>query len=177
MNDYIEPDYVDPILKKLITVLEAEGPSELIGRYRYGDLLVVGKDELPLVAVAKGRTQIFPASNMEDEHLMSVVISVIYDMTNDITQSEEFVAGTSGLYDLVERRTDDYQLHEQSIAYVLRKYQTLDDHMWLAVGPGQEVSIEYGLGVNRRGPGAFSVEAAIRFTVKLHKTRVSQLNP
>jgi hypothetical protein len=168
-------EYKDPIIAKLIEKFEAEGPTELRGHYFHGDILLVPKREMPAVSIAKDETRIYPASNMEDEHYMPLVINVIYDWTKDLDQSSELAAGVTGLYKLVEERDSDYQLVSNSLAYVLRKYQTLDDDVWISVGPNEQLQINYGLGIERRGPGIFSVEAVIRCSVKIHKVRVSQL--
>lgn len=168
-------EYHDSIIAKLIEKLNDEGPEELRNRYYYGDVLIVPKSELPVCSVAKNATRIRPADNLTDEHLVEIVINVLWDYTEDLGQSTDLVAGSTSLYEVVEGRDENYQLRSGTIAYVLRKYQQLDTDMWLAVGPNEVVSIDYGMGINRRGPGIFSVEAVVRVTVRVHKVRVSQL--
>ena len=160
--------YKDPIIAKIIEALTAAELPGIKGIYN-GDVVVPAKDDVPLVYVAKDTTTISQADNMEDEHLMPMVATVLYDMTQDIGQSYDMVAGASSLYEIVEGRDDDYKLKTNTIAYVLRENQVLDDKLWIAVGT--PVTVTYGIGVNRRGPGMFSVEAVVRFAVRLHTPR------
>lgn len=160
--------YKDPIIAKIIDLLEAADLPGIKGIYN-GDVVVPAKDDLPLIYVAKDTTAIGQADNLEDEHLLPMVATVIYDMTTDIGQSYDMVAGASSLYEIVEGRNDDYSLKPNTLAYVLRQNQVLDNKLWIAVGT--PVTVNYGIGVNRRGPGTYSVEAVVRFTVRLHTPR------
>lgn len=164
-------DYQDAVISKLIEKFEAEGPAELSGKYRYGDILIAPKSELPICTIAKTGTNVMPASNMEDQHMMSMVINVIYDYTQDLTQDHDIIAGVNSLYDLIEGRDSNYQLKPDSLLYILRKYQTLDNNLWISVGPQEQTQVAYGIGSQRRGPGIFSIEAAIRFTVRADLSR------
>lgn len=168
-------EYKDPVIAKLIEKLEAEGPERLRGKYYNGDVGIVPKSEMPVCSIAKDATKMRPADNMTTEHYMPLVINVIWDATEDIGQSEDIVSGVNSLYEVVEGRDETYQLAEETIAYVLMKYHNLDDNLWLAVGPNEEVDIDYGLGINRRGRGIHSLEAVIRVSAKLHKVAVSRL--
>lgn len=161
--------YKDPIIEKIITHLRAAKIPGIKGFFN-GDIVVPAKRDIPLIYVAKDTTRIGQASNEEDEHLMPMVATVIYDMTKDIGQSYDMVAGAGGLYEIVEGRDPDYSLKTNTLAYVLRANQQLDDKLWIAVG--SDVEISYGIGVNRRGPGIWSVEAVVRFTARLHTPRV-----
>jgi hypothetical protein len=158
--------YRDPVIQKVIDLLEQHGPSKLKGRYINGDVLLPNKSELPLCYVAKDSTTISPATNMEDEHLIALVATVILDFTQDLDGAYDLVAGTPEIYEFCEGRSDDYQLLEETLLYQLRKSQQLDEKLWIGVGTPVEVS--YGIGVDRRGPGSFSVEAVVRFNVRLH---------
>ena len=97
-------EYRDPIIDKLIEKLEAEGPDQLNGKYYNGDVLLVPKSELPICSIAKDTTQVGPASNMEDDHYMPMVLNVLYDYTSDLDQSSDLVAGVTGLYKMMEGR-------------------------------------------------------------------------
>lgn len=166
-------EYVDPIIALVIEKLNSEGPAELQNRYYHGDVLLVPKQELPIISVAKDQTVIRAASNLEDEHYMPLVINILLDYTADLDQSSDLVAGVTRLYEMCEARNGDYSLKADSLAYILRKYQRLDDNVWIDIGPNEELNIDYGLGINRRGPGIFSVEAVIHTAVKVHTERPS----
>ena len=95
-------EYYDPILEALIVMLEAEGPTELQGHYVYGDVLAPNRSELPVVSIAKQGTVIQSDGTMQDVHVSSIVMAIIYDWTQDLDQSFDLVRGTTGLYKLIE---------------------------------------------------------------------------
>lgn len=159
--------YKDPIIDKVIQVLNQNGPSKLHGRYINGDVLLPNKNDLPICYVTKDQVNVQPANNMEDEDLQNMVATVILDMTQDLDAAYGMVAGVSELFQMCEERDPTtYQLLERSLLYQLRKSQQIDNNFW--IGVGTPVSINYGMGIERRGPGMFSIEATIRFTARLH---------
>lgn len=164
--------YKDPVIQALIDALEASGPVELKGKYYHGDVLVPAKEDLPMVTIARDRTRITQASDLEDDNFMPLVINVLYDYTRDLTNDFDVQAGVTSLYQLVEERdTTNFRIKEGTIAWVLRNKQQLANKLWLAVGPNEVLDIDYGLGVERRGPGIFSVESVIRVTARAHTAR------
>lgn len=166
--------YKDPIIAKVIEMFEQNGPSTLSGKWHHGDLLMPEQSDLPLGYVTKDQTLMQPATTMENEHLQLMVATVIFDATDDLDASYGMVAGMSDLFELMEGRYafDDpnpakrYMLKPDTLLYQARNSQQIDTNMW--IGVGTPVQINYGLGVGRRGPGMFSVEANMRFTVRLH---------
>jgi len=164
--------YKDPVIQKLIDVLEADGPADLKGKYHHGDVLVPAKSDLPMVTIARDRTRITQASDLEDDNIMPLVINILYDYTRDLTNDFDVAAGVTSLYQLVEERDEvNYRIKPGTIAWVLRNKQQLANKLWLAVGPNEVLDIDYGLGVERRGPGIFSVESVIRITARAHTAR------
>jgi hypothetical protein len=158
--------YEDPIINKVIEVLNANGPSKLESRYINGDVLLPNKSDLPICYIAKDQVLAQPADNMEDEHLQLLVATVILDITDDLNEAYTAVQGVPELYKMVEARDEQYRLLSDTLLYQLRNSQQIDDKMW--IGVGSPVQVNYGMGVERRGPGIFSIEAVIRFTVRLH---------
>lgn len=158
--------YEDPIIKKIIEVLNANGPSKLEGRYINGDVLLPNKSDLPICYITKDEVVAQPANSMEDENLHSLVATVILDFTQDIEEAYNVVAGVPELFQMCEERDENYRLVETSLLYNLRNSQQIDNKLW--IGVGSPVTISYGLGIERRGPNIFSVEANIRFTARLH---------
>jgi len=159
--------YKDPIIQKVIDVLNEKGPSKLRNRYINGNILIPKQSELPVCYITKDTISKQPADNMEDEHLQNLVATIILDMTNDLNQIYNMVSGDSELYELCEARDyETYELKPDTILSVLSSVQQIDNNFW--IGLGSPVEINYGLGIERRGPGIFSVEATIRFTARLH---------
>lgn len=159
--------YKDPIIATVIAMLNASGPSELKNRYINGDVLLPNKSELPICYITKDQVLAQPANNMEDEHLQMLVATVILDITKDLNQAYNVVQGMPDLWRFCEERDPaTYQLKPNSLLYLLRNSQQLKEKVW--IGLGTPVQINYGMGIERRGPGIFSIEATIRFTVRLH---------
>ena len=172
LNNNASQGYKDPVIQKLIDALDEFGPAELKGKYHHGDVIVPAKSDLPMVTIARDRTRITQASDLEDDNIMPLVINVLYDYTQDLTNDFDVQAGLTSLWELMEKRNaTNYALEEQTIAHVLRSQQQLDTKLWLAVGPNQVLDIDYGLGVERRGPGIFSVESVVRISARVHSPR------
>lgn len=168
-------EYKDPVIEKLLALMQQAQPKN-IKKFHNGDRLIGPKREMPYLSIAKSNTKVSPADNMEDQHIMQMTLTVVYDWTRDLNKSSELVAGANGLYELMEGRDENYQLKANSILGVLRANETLGEKIWIAVGDGEVAEVQYGLGVNRRGPGIFSTEAIIKFNVTLHVPKLSPLN-
>lgn len=159
--------YRDPVIQKVISGLQANGPEILRNSYYSGDPLRVAKSKLPAAFITKDSTTIREASNAEDQSVMPMVLNVVLDLTRDWGQAFDRVNSSDLLYEAVEARNDDYTLKSTSLAYQLRKNHQLDTNLWIS----GELSIEYGVGVEKRGPEIFTVEAILRFAVTHHQIR------
>jgi hypothetical protein len=164
--------YKDPVIQTVIDLLDGTGPSKLRGRYVNGDVLQPNKTELPLCYITRDTTTVTAETNMQDLHQASLVATVILDWTQDLDQAYDMVAGTPELYEMCEGRNDNFTLREDTMLYCLRKDQQLNGGLWLGVDSPVEVS--YGIGVDRRGPGSFSIEAVIRFTAKMYVPNIAE---
>lgn len=158
-------EYRDPILKALIDMLEAEGPSELVNHYIYGDTLAPAKSALPVVSVARDGTRILSDGTMQDRHVTAIVMAVIVDYTVDLNTSFDLSRGTSQLYELIEARDEERRLKPKTLAYALRDNQKLGNNLFISVND-DGLLIDYGLGVEKRGSNIFSVEGILRFNVE-----------
>jgi len=158
-------EYYDPILEALIVMLEAEGPTELQGHYVYGDVLAPNRSELPVVSIAKQGTVIQSDGTMQDVHVSSIVMAIIYDWTQDLDQSFDLVRGTTGLYKLIEERNPDFSIKANTLSYALRDNQKLADNLFISIRD-EGLRIDYGLGWEKRGSNIFSVEGILRFNIE-----------
>lgn len=155
----------DPVIETVMDFLNANGPSELEGKWYHGEVLLPAEGEIPLGYITKTETEITPADNMEDDHLIDMQATIILDFTDDLNNSYEMVAGMAKLYDWMEGRDEEYRLKTTSILYHLRTSQQIKPKFW--IGVGSTTRVRYGLGIQRRGPGIFSVEATVYFRVRL----------
>lgn len=156
--------YRDPVIEKLKSYLDAEGPKELRGRYYNGDIIMPPRSLMPFASIAIDTETMNSADSLQDINVIPIVISVVVATTKDI-KSFDLQAGSNKLYELVAARNEaDYSLRSDSISYVLRKYAQLDAKLFNGIND-QPLTADFGIGVGRRGPGIFSVEATIRTTV------------
>jgi len=159
-------EYRDPILEALIVMLEAEGPAELQGRYIYGDVISPNRSELPVVTVEKQGTVIQSDGTMQDVHVNSIIMSIIYNWTQDLDQSFELARGNTGLYKLIEERNTDFSVKANTLSYALRDNQKLADNLFISIRD-EGLRIDYGRGWGKRGSNIFSVEGILRFNIEL----------
>lgn len=158
--------YRDPILGAIINLFNSYGPPELKNRYFYGDPLQVPKSQLPAVFLTKDITEISNLTNAEDQSAIHIVANIVLDLTRDFNQAFDNVTSSNAVYDFMEGRDAAYELKPTSLCYILRKYQSLGNNVW--INPEEPLRPDYGIGVEKRGPGIFTVEGVIRFMV-LHK--------
>lgn len=155
--------YKDPIITTIIGLFNSYGPPELKNRYFYGDPLQVPKSQLPAVFITKDGTDISNLTNAEDQAAISLVANVVLDLSRDFNQAFDNIASSNAMYDFMEGRDVNYELKPTSLCYILRKYQSLANNLW--INPEQPLRPDYGIGVEKRGPGIFTVEGVIRFMV------------
>jgi len=159
-------EYRDPILTALIEFLEENGPEELKGHYIQGDSLAPNKNDLPVVSVARQNTVVRSDGTMQDVHITSIFMAIIYDWTTDLDQSFDLVRGTTGLYRLMEERDDNFYAKPGTLVHALRDGQKLADNLFISVND-DGLRLDYGMGWEKRGDNIFSVEGVLRFNIEL----------
>lgn len=159
-------EYRDPLLQKLIDMLEDEGPPSLRGHYRQGDVLAPPRRELPIVSVARQGTVVDSDSTMTDTHTTSIVMAIIVDWTEDLDKSFDLVRGTTTLYELMEERDANYYVKPGTLSYAIRNNDKLDDNLFISIRD-EGLRLDYGLGWEKRGTNIFSVEGILRFNLEL----------
>lgn len=156
----------DPIIEKLIEMLEANGPTALVNKYIQGDVLAPPKSELPIVSIAKDGTNVRSDGTMQDVHTISIVLAVIEDWTKDLNESFDLTRGTNALWRYFEKRNANYSVAEKTLIYALRANQKLDNNLFISINDNG-LEADYGLGIEKRGSNIFSVEGIIRFNIEL----------
>lgn len=157
--------YRDPILDLLKTVLNDEGPAALKGRYYVGDPLIIGKAKMPAVFITRDKTRVNNDDVQDDMHIMPVVLNVVQDLTKDFNQAFDNLSSANTLYEWVEARNADMTLRSDSLLYVLRAHQEFANNLWINQAGGVEAN--YGVGIQKRGQGIYSVEAVIKLEIDL----------
>lgn len=147
-------------------MLETDGPVKLQGHYVQGDVLAPNRSELPVVSVAREGTIVQSDGSMQDRHVTSIVMAVIYNWTTDLDKSFDLVRGTTGLYELMEERNPDYSAKVGTLVHAIRKNQKLDDNLFISIRD-DGLRVDYGIGWEKRGSNIFSVEGILRFNLEL----------
>ena len=158
--------YRDPVIKKIIEVLEKEGPQKLKGKYCHGDVLLAPNNQMPFCSVAIDNEAINSGDSMEDINVIPLVLTVVTSATKEI-KTHDIMTGTNTLYEIIVARNEDYSLREDCLAYVLRKHAQLDEKFFIAINDAP-MTADFGIGFERRGAGMYSVEGTLRITVTLY---------
>ncbi|MET3349040.1 UNVERIFIED_ORG: hypothetical protein ABID57_000709 [Arthrobacter sp. UYEF1] len=163
--------YKDPIITRLITLFNAEGPTTLRNRYYYGDPLQVNEAALPAVFISKDMTQVSGASLAETQRAQRYVINVVYDLKRDFGKAFNDIAAANSIYDLIEGCNVDYTLKSTSLAAILLKHQQLGTELWINLNT--DLELDYGTTINKRGEGIFTAEGVLKLSIVHHQVRPS----
>jgi hypothetical protein len=165
------PQYRDPVIKAVIDFLEPRASRELKGHYYYGDVLLVPKSDLPIVSVAIDQENLQVVNTMEDKSLVPLVINVLVDYNSDMGRDFDLERGTNKLYELVAARNPDFTFTDESLLGLLRSTKgiqpTEDGKIYLGLGD-TPITADFGIGVERRGAGIFSIEGVIRVVAEIN---------
>ena len=158
--------YEDPILRRIVNLMNQYGPKKLRGRWSIGDSLAVPKGLLPHAFVAYDAENISDIAAGELRVNAIVTISVAVDMTREInTPTDRSDAHEQVVEFISAKDTNSYQLKPDSILGALRAHQDLDLARNVYIEVGSETTIEYGVGLEKRGPGIVTAEGVITFQI------------
>ena len=171
--------YRDPVIAAIINYLKPKAHPDIRTWY-YGDTLLISKSMLPAVSVAIDGMTLETDSTGDDVTKMAITISVITDINANQGRDFDVEAGTTELYEIVSGKDDNFIYTEDSIMRLLRERvqlatATTPDGESVSVMLGiedQPLSVDFGIGVERRGPGIFSVEAAIHTTAYIYAPQI-----
>ena len=156
-------NYEDPILVKIRDLLNVHGPKELRNKYYLGDPMLVNKSDLPMAFISYEKHDIVDDASHSIETHSTVIVDVAYDLTKDFNRTSKASGSHMALTKIICGRNDQYQLLDDSILAVLRRFQD-DQEDELIIELGTSTQVEYI--VNERGNSIFTNEALVRFTVR-----------
>lgn len=163
--------YKDPIIKKYTDLITDALPGVFKGVYQ-GDPIRVPASKLPALIVSKTATALGPLSNAEDAHEMSLVMTVIVDLREEVNDDTEIVPGVAQLYGIIEgREADTYKLKTSSILNILRSNILVDAALNLRTDLGSITRADYGLTVGKRAPETYAVEGQVEFVATFSQLR------
>lgn len=154
--------YQDPIIKKYQDMITAAMPGVFKGVYQ-GDPIRIPKSKMPALIISKSGTRVGPLTNAEDQHEMTLILSVITDLRDEVNDDTEIVPGVAQLYSIMEGRDDQYKVKPDSVLHILRSNITVDAALNLRTDLGSVTRADYGLTIGKRAPEAYAVEGQIEF--------------
>lgn len=173
----IDTKYRDPIIKTLIDKLEEFGPADLVNKYYYGNPIIIGQNEkmLPAGFISFMQSQTVKASTDRDRTINQYEINVCTLIKKDWLNTGRVVQSHMTLLDWIQGRNADMNLKDDSILYVLRKFEVLDGDNKLYIDLNTATQVRVFPGIEARGPGIFTYEATITFNVIKEQIRPSLL--
>lgn len=163
--------YTDPIIKKYREMIESAMPGVFKSFYQ-GDPLRIPKSSLPALIISKSQTRAAPHTNVEDEHEVALILSVIVDMRDEIKDEVELTPGIAQLYDIIEGREDTtYKLKTKSILNILRSNIAVDTAYNLRTDLGSITNVNYGMTIGKRALDTYAVEGQVEFIASYSQLR------
>lgn len=157
--------YSDPIIRKLMELVSAAMPGTFSVMYQ-GDPIRLLSSDLPALIISKSMTRIGPHNNDQDEHEISMTMTIVTDIREELGGPEELVPGVSQLYELIEaRNSSDYSLQSNCLLHILRSNRELDTAKNLRIDLGSITRSDYRLTLNKRAVESYAVEGEVQFIV------------
>jgi len=161
--------YKDPVITKIFELIKAN--TDVFKEFYYGDPIRVPASNLPAIIISREQTRVGNLTNMQDEHGMAMVMTIITDIRNDVSDYTNIVAGVNTLYDLVEGRNEDFTLKTQSLLNILRHNAELDITHNLRIDLKSVTGAEYGMTLGKRTEEGWAMEAQIKFVMHFTQLR------
>lgn len=158
--------YEDPILRKILDLMNTEGPKALRGRWSIGDSLAIPKNILPHGFIAYDSENVFDIAGGTLRDNANVVISVAVDMTRELQVPTDRSDAHEMIVEFMAKKDKNtLEFDKNSIIGALRSHQELDmaHNLWIEVGT--QSSVEYGVGLEKRGAGIVTAEGVLRFQI------------
>lgn len=158
--------YKDPLLHAIADLMNKYGPEKLKGRWSVGDSLAIPKGLLPHAFISYDSKAYFDVAAGEIRENSNIVISVAVDMTRELKVPTDRSDAHEMVVDfLTGLDAETLKLRSDCIVGVLRAHQDLDKPNNIYIEVGSETSVEYGIGLEKRGPGIVTAEGILRFQV------------
>ena len=158
--------YEDPLLRKIVDLMNAHGPKKLRGRWTIGDSLAIPAGLLPHAFVSYEGESISDIANGMLRNNSVVIISVAVDMKREFNQPTDRSDAHEQVVEFISAKEPaTCKIRSDSILGVLRAHQDLDVEHNIYIEAGSETTVEYGIGLEKRGSGIVTAEGVLRFQV------------
>lgn len=165
--------YEDPILHELKSLLDRKGPKELRGRWSVGDSINVPVSSLPRGFISYDGMVVKDDTDFTVVIENRVIISVAVDMKKEVIKPVERAGSHEQIIEIMAGRDPETCKYlEDSIAGCLIKNEDLDLRRGLHINVGnEEMEMDFGMGIEKRGPGVMTAEGVLKFTVRHEQNR------
>jgi hypothetical protein len=153
--------YQDPVINAYIEMIK-KYTGNTIKKFYQGDPIRIPVSNMPAIIVAKRQTMTSYATNAEDSHKVTLVITVVADIRNDISQDTALVPGMGALYDLMEGRDPTtLQLKPSSLLSIIRHNVDVNQQFQLFTDVDTPTKIDYSMTLGKRGEDMFGLEGSL----------------
>lgn len=153
--------YQDPVIGAYIALIK-QYTGNTIKKFYQGDPIRIPVSNMPAIIVAKRQTMISPATNAEDSHKVTLVITVVADIREDISLDTSLVPGMGALYDIMEGRDPaTLQLKPSSLLSIIRHNVDVNAQLQLFIDVDTPTKIDYSMTLGKRGEDMFGIEGAL----------------
>lgn len=164
-----EQDYRDPIIEKYLDLLKDNLGSK-IRKYFNGIPSIIAQSECPAIAIGIERTEMKPYTTEEDEHRISLVLVLITDIRESLSNNYRMDQGISQVLDIFMGRNSDYTLKSNSIAKIIRDNRNIDLTNHLKTDVGSISIITPKDVVQDRINGYWTAEGTMRFQAHYYQS-------
>lgn len=162
--------YTDPIIRKYQELIKAAMPGVFKSFYQ-GDPVRIPKSSLPALIISKTQTTTEVFTDVEDDHRISLVLTVVSDMRDERSEDMEMSTGVAKLYDILEGRDANYKLKTDTVLHVLRSNIGVDTALNLRTDLGTSTRVDYGMTINKRQDGGYAIEGSVEFLARYSQLR------
>jgi hypothetical protein len=163
--------YNDPIIEKYIELIKEK--AGVFKVYYQGEPTRIPTVNLPCLIISKTGTTAGVHTNSEDQHLVSLSLTVVTDIRQELSTSENdetVIAGIARLYQIMEGRNADYTLKPDSILDILRSNIAIAGGN-LRTQLGDSIAIDYGETLQNREPAEWRIQAKINLVAFFDQVR------
>lgn len=153
--------YKDPVISAYIALIK-QYTGTTIKRFYQGDPIRVPVSAMPAMIISKRMTETRSTTNAEDFHKVTLVITVISDIRQDISMDSALVPGMATLYDIMEGRDPTtLKLKTSSLLSIIRHNVDVNAQLQLFTDVDTPTKIDYALTLGKRGEDSFGIEATL----------------
>lgn len=153
--------YKDPVISAYISLIK-QYTGDTIKKFYYGDPIRIPRSNMPAIIIAKRSSSTSYLTNAEDKHEITMIFTVVTEVTKDISTDTSLVPGIASLYDIIEGRDPaTLKLKNSSLLSILRHNVDVNAALQCFTDVSTPTKIDYGMTLGKRQEDSFGIEGAI----------------